>query len=526
MFFSLNSLASTPKGSIKKQEFGNKMILAGQYMQENNLVAADSILLSINDNEVELPDSLLSVYFYCKGIVKYGLKDYETAIPYYLKVKDISDTLKIFDYNYFTTIYNLSYCYYHKGEYSTAENILRWAIVKHKSYYEHNPMEASWCYALLANTYEALEDTLQSEKIHYELKQHSIIQQYLNEHPNDSIGQKILKGYNENKIIENDYYNLTRSIDQDYIEIQWGKGSDMSKIGADFEAIWCYENCIRNGNKYLGKYDKAQKWAYLDLLRLYATKGYYKDFDSFLPIAVDYINNVDDNDKGDKENAFAIGKVYGNIFLEQGNYTEAYKCYMISKRYLEAGNTIPDQEFFEIQLYLALSRTCLSLNLNDEAISYCEMIEKKIAIDDKSHKDDLFKAQLYRCEALVNLNNFNKANELLVSLKQKTLEDFGLYCNEYVKVCFYRALNYYNQGRDSDVINELFPIIDNSDDYNEIWGDYWLPIYSLVAYAYIGKSDYLLAKRILEKLAEIEINNNGKVSENTIQLINECKSKQ
>lgn len=510
----------------QNEKFFNDFNLAINYIKQNKAVKADSIFSSLDDRNAVLLDSMERGYYYFKGLAKFSLNNSKDALPYFEKTKIITDSLKIFDFDYLNINNFLSQCYFDQKEYNKAESCLRGLIVKHNELFETYPSQAAYTYSILARIYEEKGDTIMSESIHYDKIQYYFIKSYIQESPNDHVGQEIFDSYSLTKTVMNDYYSYTRPIDSEYIRILCSIGEDMETIGADYEAKWCYENCIRNGNSFLGKYNKAQKWSYLNLLKLYASNKEFDAFNSLLPIAIDYINNIKDDEKDNKDNEFALGKVYGNIFLEQGDYEEAYKCYLRSKKYLENGNLIPEQRNQEIQLYLLLSRTCLNLRLYDETLTYCDSIENLIDSEDKSNQTDLFNSRLFRSEVLVNTNNFNRANDFLDLLKQQTIKDYGTFCIEYIKVCYYKALNYYRQERDVDVINELLPILETSyDKYSEIWGDYWFPLYTLQAYAYIGTLNYSSALKTLEKLAEIEKHINGEVSDNTKELINECKTK-
>ena len=509
----------------QKEQFKNEVEVAVNYLQQGKALEADSIFSLLDDNKAVLLDSMERAYYYLKGLAKCSAYKINDAIPYFEKAKILTDSLKIFDLDYLNLNNLLSDCLLNQKEYNKAEANLRSLVVKHNDLLEKYPEQAAYSYNILSNLYVELGDSLLAESIHYDKIQFYLIKAYQQENPDNPVGQKVLDSFNLTKTVMNDYYSYTRSIDQEYIKNQIGSGMDMEEIGADSEAVWFYENSIRNANNHLGKYNIAQKWAYLNLLKLYASNKEFDAFSSLLPIAIDYINHIKDDEKDNKDNEFALGKVYGNIFKEQGDYEEAYKCYMICKRYLESGKSIEDQYDQEIRLYLSMSSTCLNLSLYNDALAYCDSTENKITTNDKAHEYHLYWARMNRGMTFVRMGNYDRANEQLELLKQNTIKDIGIYSTNYIEVCVWKGMNFILQEKYTDAIKELSPLIEHSDNYNELWSGYEINAYSLLASAYMGALDYKSALEILEKLANMEIHKNGKVSDNTKELINECKTK-
>ena len=158
---------------------------------------ARSISLLVDDRVVsQLDSSLQKHFYYILGLAKYGKEDFLSAQSYFEKVNELFINENLYDSDHLNAILFLCDSYMATGNYVVLQKYLTKAIVRYVNQFESKPQYALDLYTRLAHVYEAVGDTLWSDRVHVEKIQYYLIKDYVNSHPNDSIGEQVLKDFN------------------------------------------------------------------------------------------------------------------------------------------------------------------------------------------------------------------------------------------------------------------------------------------------------------------------------------------
>lgn len=484
-------------------------------LTDSRLTEADSLASLIDDNDIEQLNSLQKNYYYIKGLAKYGVADDEKAIYYFEKARELFLKEGLYDYNFLNMTLFLCDSYVNKGDFNTPASYLRKAIIRYVDQFEANPSYAVELYSQLADVYFAKGDTLWSDRVHVEKIEYYLIKDYVNSHPNDSMGEQILKDFNNFRFIEDQYNNLQDIRDEHYVARAEFEADNLVKIGANDEAEWCYQYCIRLSSRYSKGFSESTMFAYMNLLRLYAEQNIER-FNVLFPKAIEYA----ERDPSKYYNEFYVSQIFGNIFFEKGDNQQAYTLYKRCVSYLDSGNHIENEIEHKISVYRLLMAICDDLGYYQEAMNYHPFLENQLSKDDGERYDN-YKNNL--AIALMGIKDYTKALTVFEELIQKKASLNDTLNQKYIEYCLLKGANLILLNKDIEAIsifNSLYDCLQSHS--NDIAGlQSW--VYSSLASGLMELGDYQKALTMLERSSEIELKESGRVSESTINDINECK---
>ena len=493
----------------------NELYLESESVKDK-IGIARSISLLVDDRVVsQLDSSLQKHFYYILGLAKYGKEDFLSAQSYFEKVNELFINENLYDSDHLNAILFLCDSYMATGNYVVLQKYLTRAIVRYVNQFEAKPQYALDLYTRLAHVYEAVGDTLWSDRVHVEKIQYYLIKDYVNSHPNDSIGEQVLKDFNNFRFIEDQYNNLQDIRDEHYVARAEFEADNLVKIGANDEAEWCYQYCIRLSSRYSKGFSESSMFAYMNLLRLYAEQN-IESFNVLFPKAIEYA----ERDPSKYYNEFYVSQIFGNIFFEQGDTQQAYLLYKRCVSYLDSGNHVEDEIKHKTSIYKSLMAICNDLGYYQEALNYYPFLENQLSKDDGERYDNYkFNVAI----ALMGIKEYTKALTVFEELIQMKASLNDTLNQKYIEYCLLKGANLILLNKDIEAIsifNGLYDCLQSHS--NDIAGlQSW--VYSSLASGLMELGDYQKALTMLEISSEIELKESGRVSESTINDINECK---
>ncbi len=477
---------------------------------------ARSISLLVDDRVVsQLDSSLQKHFYYILGLAKYGKEDFLSAQSYFEKVNELFINENLYDSDHLNAILFLCDSYMATGNYVVLQKYLTKAIVRYVNQFESKPQYALDLYTRLAHVYEAVGDTLWSDRVHVEKIQYYLIKDYVNSHPNDSIGEQILKDFNNFRFVEDQYNNLQDIRDEHYVARAEFEADNLVKIGANDEAEWCYQYCIRLSSRYSKGFSESSMFAYMNLLRLYAEQNIER-FNVLFSKAIEYA----ERDPSKYYNEFYISQIFGNIFFEKGDNQQAYTLYKRCVSYLDSGNHIENEIEHKISVYRLLMAICDDLGYYQEALNYHPFLESQLTKED-GEKYYNYKFNLFA--ALMGIEDYNTSLPVIEELVQFKLSLNDTLNQKYIEYCLLKGANLIQLNKDIEaksIFNGLYDCLQShSNDIVDLQG--W--VYSSLASGLMELGDYQKALTMLEKSAEVELNEYGQVSNSILNNISECR---
>ncbi len=493
----------------------NELYLESESVKDK-IGIARSISLLVDDRVVsQLDSSLQKHFYYILGLAKYGKEDFLSAQSYFEKVNELFINENLYDSDHLNAILFLCDSYMATGNYVVLQKYLTKAIVRYVNQFESKPQYALDLYTRLAHVYEAVGDTLWSDRVHVEKIQYYLIKDYVNSHPNDSIGEQILKDFNNFRFVEDQYNNLQDIRDEHYVARAEFEADNLVKIGANDEAEWCYQYCIRLSSRYSKGFSESSMFAYMNLLRLYAEQNIER-FNVLFPKAIEYA----ERDPSKYYNEFYISQIFGNIFFEKGDNQQAYTLYKRCVSYLDSGNHIENEIEHKISVYRLLMAICDDLGYYQEALNYHPFLESQLTKED-GEKYYNYKFNLFA--ALMGIEDYNTSLPVIEELVQFKLSLNDTLNQKYIEYCLLKGANLIQLNKDIEaksIFNGLYDCLQShSNDIVDLQG--W--VYSSLASGLMELGDYQKALTMLEKSAEVELNEYGQVSNSILNNISECR---
>ena len=498
------------------KDFQQRMQELISCLTEPRLSEADSLASLIDDNDIEQLDSLQKNYYYIKGMAKYGVVDDDKAIYYFEKARELYLKEGLYDNNFLNMTLFLCDCYLNRGDYNTPQSYLRKAIIRYVGQFETYPSYAVKLYTLLADVYEAKGDTIWSDRVHGEKIQLYLIKDYIQNNPNDTIGNHVLDDYKSNRYLIDQYYNLQGVYNEDYVAWAEYNGKNMEKIGVPKEAEWCYKYCIRLSGRHGIDFSDFVMHSYMDILELYVKDNNIDNFNTLFPQVLSYAKG----DHTNYYNEFSISKIFGNLFSEQGNKQQAYNCFKRCLAYLDSGNHVEDEIEHKISICMSLMAICDDLGYYQEALNYHPFLESQLTKED-GEKYYNYKFNLFA--ALMGIEEYQKSLSVIEELESKKKQENDTLNQKYIEYCLLKGANLILLNKDIEAIsifNGLYDCLQShSNDIVDLQG--W--VYSSLASGLMELGDYQKALTMLEKSAEVELNEYGQVSNSILNNISECR---
>lgn len=493
-------------------------VLYNSFVNSNDLREqisfARCLSLLFDDNYISRQDSL-NEFYYIEGLANYGKKDYTSAINYLEKARELYMHGNLCDSIFLNSTLLLFDSYMALGNLDVPEKYLRTAILRFIKQLEEKPNYAHELYSCLARVYEAKGETLWADRIHREKIQYYLIKDYLSKNPNDTNGVRALEKYKLFRYVDDQYNNLQGIYDESYIAGAESDGENMELIGALDEAKWCYNYCFRLSEKYISPFSESVMIAYWKLLNLYAIENDTEAFNALFPEAVKYA----EDGSFEKYNEFSLAKIFGNTFIKQGNKEQAFNLYKKGITYLNSGKHIDDGQDIKTGLYMSFMAVCCDLGYYQEALECCDFLESNIPKDESKRYCD-YKFNCF--SALFGIGDYEKSLLVIEELEQmlKSQDSSSLF---YYEVCLLKGDNFFLLGREAEAMLTYKYLHEHLSLHPDaIYGSERY-IYNDLAFRFMSLGDYRQALDVLEKNAEKDINETGKISVTVQNYIDECK---
>lgn len=462
----------------------------------------------LNQEIMNLKDSIYTSsyrYNFVVGLLYYNKESYEASISAMETAITEMDSLLLWDCeNYLKTAYYIADSYIHINKMKESEMVINHALIKCVNSYS-NCIYAKKIYQLLLVIYNEMGcSEAVMEQIHNEIQKIAINIYSSNKSNKD--GEQVRDHF----MFFYNYINSPALTSKDSIYMNEGRAAYLNIIGEDEESIRLYEKV----KVKLPKYDQQLRTIYESLQKLYSKTGRTNSIDKLLSEMYEYSSkmNLDYNE-------YTENIVVGYYLNQSGYYHLAQIYYERCDSFLNANRELQDWINKKTNILSKMVFNCRSSGSYDKVIYYCKEYEELVKAP---NYDDVFFIHYNQGLALRAVENYREALKEYEYLKSYVQDKKNTNHIDYVMINCLLGVCYANINKNDESIGCTNIAIDlyqslNMDDISLLGS-----LYNNLGKAYLQKKDYNKAMQFLKISAEIQIEENGMVSENTQRYINEC----